>query len=90
MATATAEKACRMDIRLTQPQRRSYERAAELRGQTLSQWAASHLDECARRDIDEAASTRLSDEAFERFAALLEEPVPEAARELLAREPAWA
>ncbi len=90
MVTATVEKACRMDIRLTQPQRKSYERAAELRGQTLSQWTTSHLDECARRDIDEASSTRLSDEAFERFAALLEEPVPDAARELLAREPAWA
>ena len=90
MATATIEKACRMDIRLTQPQRKSYERAAELRGQTLSQWTTSHLDECARRDIDEACSTQLSDEAFERFAALLEEPVPDAARELLAREPAWA
>ena len=37
MVTATAEKACRMDIRLTQPQRKNYEKAAELRGQTLSQ-----------------------------------------------------
>ena len=67
MATATAEKACRMDIRLTQPQRKSYEKAAELRGQTLSQWTTMHLDECARRDIDEAHITRLSDEAFGTF-----------------------
>ena len=73
MATATAEKSCRMDIRLTQPQRKNYEKAAELRGQTLSQWT----------------TTQLSDEAFERFLALLDEPMPEAARELLARESIW-
>lgn len=33
MAKATADKACRMDIRLTQPQRKNYEKAAGLRGQ---------------------------------------------------------
>ena len=90
MATATADKVCRMDIRLTRPQRRSYERAAELKGQTLSQWTTSHLDECARRDIDEAQTTKLSDEAFARFCELLDEPMPSEARELLEREPAWA
>ena len=89
MATATVEKSCRMDIRLTQSQRKNYEKAAELRGQTLSQWTTMHLDECARRDIDEAHTTQLSDEAFERFLALLDEPMPEAARELLARESIW-
>ena len=89
MVTATAEKACRMDIRLTQSQRKNYEKAAELRGQTLSQWTTMHLDECARRDIDEAHITRLSDEAFERFSSLLDEPMPEAARELLTRESIW-
>ena len=75
-----------MDIRLTQPQRKNYEKAAELRSQTLSQWTTMHLDECARRDIDEAHTTRLSDKAFERFPALLDEPMPEATREFLARE----
>lgn len=89
MATATVEKTCRMDIRLTQPQRKNYEKAAELRSQTLSQWTTMHLDECARRDIDEAHTTRLSDKAFERFPALLDEPMPEATRELLARKSIW-
>ena len=52
MATATVEKACRMDIRLTQPQRKNYEKAAELRGQTLSQWTTMHLDEhCQGMDL---------------------------------------
>ena len=78
-----------MDIRLTQPQRKNYEKAAELRSQTLSQWTTMHLDECARRDIDGAHTTRLSDKAFERFPALLDEPMPEATRELLARKSIW-
>ena len=45
MAAATVDEACRMDIRLAQPQRRNYEKAAELRWQTLSQWTTMHLDE---------------------------------------------
>lgn len=45
MAAATVDKACRMDIRLTQPQRRNYEKAADLRGQTLFRWTTMHLDE---------------------------------------------
>lgn len=45
MAAATVGKACRMDIRLTQPQRRNCEKAADLRGQTLSRRTTMHLDE---------------------------------------------
>ena len=48
MAKATADKACRMDIRLAQSQRRNYEKAADLRGQTLSRWTTMHLDEHCR------------------------------------------
>lgn len=86
---ALAEKPYRMDIRLTQPQRMSYEKAAALRGQTLSQWATSHLDESARHDIDEATTTILSPEAFDEFCRMLDEPVPLAARELMSRKPVW-
>ena len=83
------EKQYRMDIRLTQPQRLNYERAASLRGQTLTQWATAHLDESARRDIDEAMTTALSPEAFDAFCAMLDAPMPEAAQNLLARKPVW-
>ena len=83
------EKRFRMDIRLTQSQRSSYERAAALRGQTLTQWATSHLDESARRDIDEASMTLLSQEAFDSFCEMLENPMPQAARDLLARKAVW-
>ncbi len=86
---AVAEKSYRMDIRLTQPQRMNYERAASLCGQTLTQWATSHLDESARHDIDEATTTVLSSEAFGAFCEILDAPMPKAAQELLSRKPVW-
>ena len=92
MSNATlekAEKTSRMDIRLTAPQRVKYEKAAALKGQTLTQWASTHLDACANRDISEAANTTLSEMAFDRFCAILDEPMPAATRELLERKPIW-
>lgn len=90
MAVAATEKQCRMDLRLTKSQRASYEKAAAIKGQTLSQWSTSKLDEAARRDIEEANVTKLESEAFDSFCRLLEEPMPDAARNLLAREEIWA
>ena len=89
MATATTEKQRRMDLRLTQAQRLSYEKAAALKGQTLSQWSTTKLDEAARRDIEEASITKLSPEAFDSFCKMLDEPMPKATRDLLAREDMW-
>ena len=83
------DKRYRMDLRLTQPQRASYEQAALLRGQTLTQWATAHLDESARRDIAEATTTFLSPDAFDAFCEILESPVPEAVQELLSRKAIW-
>lgn len=93
MATAAMlkeEKLSRMDLRLTNSQRASYETAAGLKGQTLTQWSLEHLDEAARRDIEQAAVTRLSAESFEELRRALAEPMPKAAEELLAREESWA
>lgn len=89
MATATLEKTSRMDIRLTAHQRSKYEHAAVLKGQTLTQWASSHLDACASRDIAEASSTALSAEAFDVFCSILDAPMPQAAKDLLDRKPIW-
>lgn len=92
MATATPEKAgkaSRMDIRITMPQRAKYEKAAALKGQSLTQWASAHLDACANKDIAEASTTILEDEAFERFCAILDSPMPKAVENLLARKPVW-
>lgn len=79
-----------MDVRLTASQRRSYEKAAELKGQTLTEWTLSHLDDCARTDIEAAARTVLEDESFDAFCKALEEPMPAELQELLSREPMWA
>lgn len=89
MAPVTMEKQCRMDLRLTQPQRSSYEQAAALKGQTLSQWSTANLDAAARRDIEDARTTRLDAEAFDAFCRMLDEPVPQAALALLARGEDW-
>ncbi len=88
-AAEKADKTYRMDIRLTQAQRASYERAASLRGQNLTQWATAHLDESAKRDIDDATCTLLSPEAFESFCKMLEQPAPDAAKDLMARKALW-
>lgn len=90
MTTAAAEKKCRMDLRLTTPQRLSYEKAAALKGQTLSQWSTTKLDEAARRDIEEASTTMLAADAFDSFCAMLDGPMPKATRELLSREEIWS
>ena len=84
-----AEKSCRMDLRLTRIQRAEYERAAALRGETLSQWSTAHLDECAKRNIAEASTTWLGPAAFDEFCEMLEAPMPSATHELLSRESIW-
>ena len=83
------DKQCRMDVRLTQSQRAAYERAASLKGQTLTQWATAHLDENARRDIETATTTVLSDSSFDEFCAMLDAPMPKAVQDLLSRKAVW-
>ncbi|MBT1181333.1 DUF1778 domain-containing protein [Bifidobacterium sp. CP2] len=84
------QKSSRLDIRLTEEQRALIERAAALTGSTITQWTARHLIEAARRDIDEETTLRLDDASFDAFLAALEAPVPDAAKELMARDPQWA
>ena len=51
VAAEKEEKNSRMDLRLTYSQRSAYEKAASLKGQTLTQWSVAHLDEAAQYDI---------------------------------------
>ncbi|MFR2313603.1 MAG: DUF1778 domain-containing protein [Bifidobacterium sp.] len=44
------------------------ERAVSLKGSTLTQWTAQHLLEAAQREIEEASSLKLENEAFDAFA----------------------
>ncbi|MCI8425536.1 MAG: DUF1778 domain-containing protein [Adlercreutzia sp.] len=76
-------------MRMTSAQRDEVERAAALRGKTLTQWALDHLLEAARYDIEQETTTRLSAADFDRFAAALEEPMPAAAQRLAASKAVW-
>ena len=90
MATLTSQKTSRLDIRLTDEQRAMIERAASLTGSTLTQWTAQHLLEAARLDIEKETTLRLNAESFDAFVDTLDEPIPAAAKELMARDPQWA
>ena len=83
------ETCCRMDLYLTERQRESFERAAELSGKTLTQWATTHLDESAWRDIESETTTYLSPEAFDTFCKMLEEPLPDALKQFLTSKTIW-
>lgn len=91
MATiATNQKTSRLDIRLTDEQRKIIERAAALKGSTLTQWTAQHLLDAARADIEQETTLRLESQAFDDFLDALEEPIPDSTAELMTRDPEWA
>ncbi len=69
------KKSSRLDLRMTDDQKRQIETAASINGVSVSQWSIARLMESARRDIADQAAMRLSAEAFDEFARLLEEPV---------------
>lgn len=68
------KKTSRIDLRLTEEQKTEIEAAASLKGATLSQWIVTNLMDAARRTFMEETTYRMSAEAFDTFAALLEEP----------------
>ncbi len=90
MSVATKEKKCRIDLRLTSPQRANYETAAELKGQTLSQWSTTNLDAAAQRDIEEVRTTTLSASSFTAFCEMLDAPMPKEAKDLLEHDEIWS
>lgn len=82
-------RSSRLNMRMTQEQRSTINKAATLKGTTITQWALDHLIDDARRDIEEETSIRLSAKAFDEFKDALERPMPKTMRDLLAREPKW-
>ena len=59
MATITnASKTSRLDMRMSDEQRSEIERAASIKGMSLTQWALQNLLAAARRDIQEETVTR--------------------------------
>ena len=88
--TVSKQKSALFVIRLSDALRQRIERAAELTGGALTQWAARHLLESARKDIEEATVLHLESQAFEDFIQALDQPVPPAAEKLMERDPQWA
>ena len=80
---------CEMSLRLTESQNARYKKAASCCGQTVRQWAISHLDAAVQKDAMSLSTTYLSPEPFDRFCAMLEAPLPYDAKALLDRKPVW-
>lgn len=75
MATGTlGQKTNRIDIRMSDEQKRQIEEAASLSGLSVSQWSLGHLLSIAREEILRSNTISLTTESFDAFAALLDEP----------------
>lgn len=73
MATLEApKKSSRIDLRLTDEQKSEIETAAHINGASVSQWIVTNLMDAARRTIMEETAYRVSTQAFDAFATLLE------------------
>lgn len=90
MATgALHRKGSRLDLRMTGEEKRQIEEAAALNGQSVSQWSLGKLLESARNDILAAHSVRMTTEAFDKFAELLESPATPTFAEFAAEKTIW-
>ncbi|GAA0636234.1 DUF1778 domain-containing protein [Bifidobacterium pullorum] len=74
---------------MTPEQRSTIDKAATLKGATITQWALDHLMADARKDIEEETTIRLSARAFDEFKEALEGPMPQALQDLLKRDAQW-
>ena len=82
-------KSARFDLRVEPSRKSTYERAAAICGQTVSQWSLANLDAAAERDIAAACTLYLTDEAFAQICDMLDNPVPDQLQELMSRDPVW-
>ncbi|MDO4849529.1 MAG: DUF1778 domain-containing protein [Coriobacteriia bacterium] len=90
MATITAPKRdARLDLRMRSEEREEIERAASLKGMTITQWALQKLTASAREDIQEETVTRLSMQAFYDFKAALDQGMPAEAKDLINSKAVW-
>jgi uncharacterized protein (DUF1778 family) len=82
MATATA----RLEARVPKQQKMLFERAAELKGQTLTDFLIDSLYAAAVKTVQEQSFIRLTIEEQKKFvAALMNPPAPNAALKQAAR-----
>ena len=84
MATATmGKKNARLDLRMRPEEREEIEKAASLKGMSITQWALE------RDDIQEETVTRLSMKSFADFKAALGTGMPSEAKKLLNSKAVW-
>ena len=88
--TASSTKTSRFEMRLTPEQRATMEQAAAARGINLRHWAIDNLMDAANRDIREAHTIYLSDEAYDEFVKALDDPMPQQIIDLLNEKDDWA
>ena len=89
MGMPNATKTNRFEMRLTEQQRATIERAAATRGLSLTHWAIDNLMDAARRDIREGNTIYLSDEAYDDFVDALDNPMPPQMTKLLNTPAVW-
>ena len=76
----TRTRSARLEMRLTDPQKRLLERAAALSGQTLSHFVLAAAQDVARRAVEDHQRLDLSVRDAETFVAALLRPPPAASR----------
>lgn len=88
---AVSAKSRRIEVRVSDDERRLEEAAAAALGLSLSEFVRQAAHGRAREVLQEQTDTVLSDDAAQRFLAALDDdsPPPAAMRELFYREPPW-
>ena len=74
MSEASSAKDCRIDLRVTQEQKELLERAASLKGISLSAYTLFHLLPAAKQDIDVHERLVLSNRDRDLFMSVMENP----------------
>lgn len=87
---ATMTRTARIDMLLTEEEKRLIEQASAATGSRLTTWCINNLINDAKRDLHANAIIRLSDEAFDRFVENLDRPLTEKQQQFLAYQPEWA
>ncbi|KFI93472.1 hypothetical protein BISA_1560 [Bifidobacterium saguini DSM 23967] len=87
--TTNQQQAAQLSIPLTDEQYALFVHAASLTDLTLSQWAAQHLIDAARYEINNETTLQLDSASFDIYMAALKDPTSAAVNELMARNPQW-
>ncbi len=74
MSESSSAKDCRIDLRVTQEQKELLERAASLKGISLSAYTLFHVLPAAKFDVETSERLILSDRDRELFLSVMENP----------------